>query len=131
MNPTCQKRTVQAGGGSVMVWSVCSCHYMGFLIRLDMILTGDRSKTPYGEVSVAQSFIDCTASTVIQLGVCPIASVLATTMYSWYTLDDFDLENPSCLTISEIKQNGPCVMHLRFVLDRRHLNQAVYLYWQF
>ncbi|GFV37927.1 transposable element Tcb2 transposase [Trichonephila clavipes] len=42
MDPTCQKGTVQADGGSVVVWGVCSWCYMGPLIRLDTTLTGDR-----------------------------------------------------------------------------------------
>ena len=41
MEPACQQGTVQAGGGSVMVWGVCSCSDMGPLISLDMTLTGD------------------------------------------------------------------------------------------
>ncbi|GFU83578.1 transposable element Tcb2 transposase [Trichonephila clavipes] len=42
MDPTCQQGTVQAGGGSVMVWSVCIWRDMGPLIRLDTTLKGDR-----------------------------------------------------------------------------------------
>ncbi|GFW18835.1 transposable element Tcb2 transposase [Trichonephila clavipes] len=42
MDPTCQKGTVQVGGGSMMVWSGCIWRDMGPLIRLDMTLTGDR-----------------------------------------------------------------------------------------
>ncbi|GFV57448.1 transposable element Tcb2 transposase [Trichonephila clavipes] len=42
MNFTCQPRTVQVGGGSVMVWGVCSWRDMGPLIRLDTTLTSDR-----------------------------------------------------------------------------------------
>ncbi|GFW39104.1 transposable element Tcb2 transposase [Trichonephila clavipes] len=42
MDPTCQQGTVQAGGGSVMVWGVCNWRDMGLLIRLDTTLTGDR-----------------------------------------------------------------------------------------
>ncbi|GFW59743.1 transposable element Tcb2 transposase [Trichonephila clavipes] len=42
MDLTSQQRTVQAGGGSVTVRGVCSWRDMGPLIRLDMILTGDR-----------------------------------------------------------------------------------------
>ncbi|GFV22951.1 transposable element Tcb2 transposase [Trichonephila clavipes] len=42
MDPTCQQGTVQADGGSVMVWSVCSWRNMGPWIRLDTTLTGDR-----------------------------------------------------------------------------------------
>ncbi|GFW41958.1 transposable element Tcb1 transposase [Trichonephila clavipes] len=34
--------TVKAGGGSVMVWAVCSWRDMGPLIRLDTTLAGDR-----------------------------------------------------------------------------------------
>ncbi|GFX86723.1 HTH_Tnp_Tc3_1 domain-containing protein [Trichonephila clavipes] len=41
-DPTCQQETVQVGGGSVMVWGVCSWRNMGPLIRLDTTLTGDR-----------------------------------------------------------------------------------------
>ncbi|GFU26525.1 transposable element Tcb2 transposase [Trichonephila clavipes] len=41
MDPTCQLGNVQAGGGSVMVWDVCSWRYMGPLISLDTTLTGD------------------------------------------------------------------------------------------
>ncbi|GBN80718.1 Transposable element Tcb2 transposase [Araneus ventricosus] len=40
MDPTCQQWTVQAGGGSVMVWGVCSWRDMGPLIRLYATLTG-------------------------------------------------------------------------------------------
>lgn len=40
MDPSCQQGTVQAGGGSVMVWGVCSWRDMGPLIRLDTTLTG-------------------------------------------------------------------------------------------
>ncbi|GFX04366.1 DUF1758 domain-containing protein [Trichonephila clavipes] len=40
MDPTCQQETVQAGGGFVMVWGVCSWRDMGPLIRLDTTLTG-------------------------------------------------------------------------------------------
>ncbi|GFT34127.1 hypothetical protein TNCV_4385411 [Trichonephila clavipes] len=46
-------------------------------------------------------FIYYTTGTVIQLGVCPIASFFSTIIYSKYTLDTFDFDNPSCLTISE------------------------------
>ncbi|GFX89249.1 HTH_Tnp_Tc3_2 domain-containing protein [Trichonephila clavipes] len=35
MDPTCQQGIVLAGGGSVMVWGVCSWRDMGSLIRLD------------------------------------------------------------------------------------------------
>ncbi|GBL93568.1 hypothetical protein AVEN_63702-1 [Araneus ventricosus] len=35
MDPTCQQGTVQAGGGSVMVWGVYSWHDMGHPIRLN------------------------------------------------------------------------------------------------
>ncbi|GFW81717.1 transposable element Tcb2 transposase [Trichonephila clavipes] len=42
MDLTCQQGTVQAGGGSVMVWGVCSWRDMGSLIRPDTTLTGDR-----------------------------------------------------------------------------------------
>ncbi|GFX90962.1 transposable element Tcb2 transposase [Trichonephila clavipes] len=42
MDPTCEQGTVQAGGGSVTVWEVCSWSDMGVLIRLDTILTGNR-----------------------------------------------------------------------------------------
>ncbi|GFY32466.1 uncharacterized protein TNCV_3559741 [Trichonephila clavipes] len=42
MDLTCQQRIVQAGGGYVMVWGVCSWSDMGPLIRLDTKLTGDR-----------------------------------------------------------------------------------------
>ncbi|GFT10045.1 uncharacterized protein TNCV_1114951 [Trichonephila clavipes] len=38
------KRTVQTGGGFVMVWGVCSWRDMGPLIHLDTTLTGDRYK---------------------------------------------------------------------------------------
>ncbi|GFW77837.1 early endosome antigen 1 [Trichonephila clavipes] len=41
MDPTYQQGTVQAGGGSVMVWDTCSWHHMGPLILLDTTLTGD------------------------------------------------------------------------------------------
>ncbi|GFX90538.1 transposable element Tcb2 transposase [Trichonephila clavipes] len=37
-----ERGIVQAGGGSVMVWSVCSRRDMEPLIRLDTTLTGDR-----------------------------------------------------------------------------------------
>ncbi|GFV73578.1 transposable element Tcb2 transposase [Trichonephila clavipes] len=36
------QRTVQAGGGSVMVWGVYNWSDMGPLIRLGTTLTGDR-----------------------------------------------------------------------------------------
>ena len=45
MDPACQQGTVQAGGGSVMVWGVCSWSDMGLLIRLDTTLTGDMYAT--------------------------------------------------------------------------------------
>ncbi|GFT68287.1 transposable element Tcb2 transposase [Trichonephila clavipes] len=35
------------GGGSVMVWGVCSWHNTGSLIRLDTTLTGDRTATEW------------------------------------------------------------------------------------
>ncbi|GFY14820.1 transposable element Tcb2 transposase [Trichonephila clavipes] len=41
-DPTCQQGTVQAGGGSVMVWSVCGWHDMRPLIRLDTTLIDDK-----------------------------------------------------------------------------------------
>ncbi|GFV53113.1 transposable element Tcb2 transposase [Trichonephila clavipes] len=41
MDLTCQQGTIQAGGGSVMVWGVCSWHDMGPLICLDTTLTCD------------------------------------------------------------------------------------------
>ncbi|GFV46033.1 HTH_Tnp_Tc3_2 domain-containing protein [Trichonephila clavipes] len=34
MDLTCQQGTVQAGGGSVMIWGMCSWRDMGALIRL-------------------------------------------------------------------------------------------------
>ncbi|GFW11557.1 uncharacterized protein TNCV_3810761 [Trichonephila clavipes] len=40
MDPTCQQGTFQAGGGSVMVWGVCSWRDMEPLICLDTTLTG-------------------------------------------------------------------------------------------
>ncbi|GFU64376.1 uncharacterized protein TNCV_3947431 [Trichonephila clavipes] len=40
MDPTCQQGTVQAGGGSGMVWVVCSWRDLGPLIHLDTTLTG-------------------------------------------------------------------------------------------
>ncbi|GFT22503.1 uncharacterized protein TNCV_3274631 [Trichonephila clavipes] len=40
MDPTYQQGTVQAGGGSAMVWGVGSWHDMEPLIRLDTTLTG-------------------------------------------------------------------------------------------
>ncbi|GFV68805.1 transposable element Tcb2 transposase [Trichonephila clavipes] len=42
MEPICQKGTVQAGGGSVMVWGMCSWGDMEPLLCLDATLTGDR-----------------------------------------------------------------------------------------
>ncbi|GFX33141.1 transposable element Tcb2 transposase [Trichonephila clavipes] len=42
MDPTCQQGTVEADGGSEMVWGVCSWRDMGSLIRLDTTLVGDR-----------------------------------------------------------------------------------------
>ncbi|GFV50119.1 transposable element Tcb2 transposase [Trichonephila clavipes] len=42
LDPTCQQGTSHAGGGSEMVWDVCSWHDMGPLIRLDTTLIGDR-----------------------------------------------------------------------------------------
>ncbi|GFU90770.1 DDE_3 domain-containing protein [Trichonephila clavipes] len=42
MDPTCQQGTVQAGGGSVMVWGECSWRDMEPLIRLNTTLTSDR-----------------------------------------------------------------------------------------
>ncbi|GFW92026.1 transposable element Tcb2 transposase [Trichonephila clavipes] len=39
MDPTCEQGKVQAGGGSVMVWGVCSWYDMGSLIHLDTTLT--------------------------------------------------------------------------------------------
>ncbi|GFX23587.1 transposable element Tcb2 transposase [Trichonephila clavipes] len=41
-DPTCQQGTVQAGGGSVIVWGLCSWRDMEPLIHLDMTLIGDR-----------------------------------------------------------------------------------------
>ena len=41
MDPNCQQGTVQAGGGSVMVWAVFSWHGLGPLVRLDRTLTGN------------------------------------------------------------------------------------------
>ncbi|GFW01882.1 transposable element Tcb2 transposase [Trichonephila clavipes] len=41
MDPTCLQGIVQAGGGSVMVWGVCSWRYIP-LMHLDVTLTGDR-----------------------------------------------------------------------------------------
>ncbi|GFT12213.1 transposable element Tcb2 transposase [Trichonephila clavipes] len=42
MDPTCQQGTVQAGGGSVMVWGVFIWRDMGPLIRPHTTLAGDR-----------------------------------------------------------------------------------------
>ncbi|GFX79593.1 transposable element Tcb2 transposase [Trichonephila clavipes] len=42
MDPICELRTVQAGGGYAMVWGVCSWRDMGPLMRLDTTLTSDR-----------------------------------------------------------------------------------------
>ncbi|GFV53719.1 HTH_Tnp_Tc3_2 domain-containing protein [Trichonephila clavipes] len=47
MDPTCQQMTVQAGGGSVIVWGACSWCDMGFLIRLDMTLTAGQCDIPH------------------------------------------------------------------------------------
>ncbi|GBM02866.1 hypothetical protein AVEN_52041-1 [Araneus ventricosus] len=41
MGPTCQQGTVQSGGASVVVWSLCSWSEMEPLIRLETALTGD------------------------------------------------------------------------------------------
>ncbi|GFX48214.1 uncharacterized protein TNCV_3931641 [Trichonephila clavipes] len=46
MNPTCQQGTVQAGRGSMMVWSVCSWRVMGPLIRLDTTLISTYFRWP-------------------------------------------------------------------------------------
>ncbi|GFT67647.1 hypothetical protein TNCV_2361991 [Trichonephila clavipes] len=40
MDLTCPQGTVQAGGGSGILWGVCSWRDMGSLIRLDTTLTG-------------------------------------------------------------------------------------------
>ncbi|GFY29640.1 transposable element Tcb2 transposase [Trichonephila clavipes] len=42
MDPTCQQGNVQAGGGSVMIWDVCSWRDMGPMIQLESTLKGDR-----------------------------------------------------------------------------------------
>ncbi|GFT25321.1 transposable element Tcb2 transposase [Trichonephila clavipes] len=42
MDFICQQGTVQVGGGSVMVWCVCSWRDMGPLIRIDTNLTSGR-----------------------------------------------------------------------------------------
>ncbi|GBM02865.1 hypothetical protein AVEN_52041-2 [Araneus ventricosus] len=42
MGPTCQQGTVQSGGASVVVWSLCSWSEMEPLIRLETALTGDK-----------------------------------------------------------------------------------------
>ncbi|GFX68530.1 transposable element Tcb2 transposase [Trichonephila clavipes] len=56
-DPTCPERTVQADGGSVMVWGVCNWHDMGPLIRLDTILTGTKEKVSnHGSIPIT---IDC------------------------------------------------------------------------
>ncbi|GFV68453.1 transposable element Tcb2 transposase [Trichonephila clavipes] len=41
LDPMCQQGTVQAGGGSEMVWGVCSWPNMGSLMRLETTLTSD------------------------------------------------------------------------------------------
>ncbi|GFU89669.1 transposable element Tcb2 transposase [Trichonephila clavipes] len=42
MGPTCQQGTVQAGGGSVIIWGVCKWVDMEPLICIDTTLTGNR-----------------------------------------------------------------------------------------
>lgn len=39
MNSSCEQGTVQAGGGSVMVWGVFTCHGLGLLIHSTTSLT--------------------------------------------------------------------------------------------
>ncbi|GFS47135.1 uncharacterized protein TNCV_2053161 [Trichonephila clavipes] len=41
MDPTCQQGTVQAVGGSMMVWGLCTWQDMGSLIRLDTTLIAE------------------------------------------------------------------------------------------
>ncbi|GFV23496.1 transposable element Tcb2 transposase [Trichonephila clavipes] len=45
MDPTCQQGIAQAGGGSVMVWGVCSWRNMGPLIRIDTTLIAGQCDT--------------------------------------------------------------------------------------
>ncbi|GFX59783.1 uncharacterized protein TNCV_1778221 [Trichonephila clavipes] len=73
MDPTCQQRTVQAGGGSVMVWSVCSWCDMGPLIRLDTTLTSDRY------VSILSDLLHPFMSTVLSDCAC------MSTVHAWET----------------------------------------------
>ncbi|GFX90840.1 hypothetical protein TNCV_3166711 [Trichonephila clavipes] len=42
MDPACQQGTVQADGGSIMVWDVCNWHDMEPLTCVDTTLSGDR-----------------------------------------------------------------------------------------
>ena len=39
MDPSCQQGTVQAGGGSILVWSVFSWYGLGPLVRLNTPFT--------------------------------------------------------------------------------------------
>lgn len=41
MDPNCQQGTVQAGGGSIMVWAVFTWHGLGPLVQLNRSLTGN------------------------------------------------------------------------------------------
>ncbi|GFT17273.1 hypothetical protein TNCV_4806001 [Trichonephila clavipes] len=52
MNPSCQQGTVQAGGGSEMVWGMCS---MKPLIHLDTTLTSDRYGANYTDAQKPKS----------------------------------------------------------------------------
>jgi hypothetical protein len=45
MDPTCQQDTVQAGGGSILVWGVFTWLQLGPLVHLNASLTGDRYVT--------------------------------------------------------------------------------------
>ena len=49
MDPSCQQGTVQAGGGSILVWGVFTWHELGPLVHLNTSLTGDRYVTLLGD----------------------------------------------------------------------------------
>lgn len=56
MDPSCQQGTVQAGGGSIMVWAVFNWHGLGSLIKLNQSLNGRGYVQLFGDY--LQQFMD-------------------------------------------------------------------------
>ncbi|GFU94189.1 transposable element Tcb2 transposase [Trichonephila clavipes] len=76
MDRKCEQGTVQACGGSVMVWSICIWRDMGPLIRLDTTLTGERyASIPSNHLLPFMSIVHFDGLGEVSAGQCDIPHV--------------------------------------------------------